>query len=259
MAAWRHHASWKNGSYYAGYRRYVGHRAPHMEKSTDDCADLSVNILIEFASLNGLCVSFTDDRGARFISKAAQATSPGIVTGFRNEWKRLFWGDDKQKFIEVVKANIGARNLFQHNFVINKRGPEVGDLMANAGHTALVYAVYPPKTLHPLGDNYVDKANPKNPASIPRFPGDGVAQTQLDQTRYFRDEPPVRLPIVLPSTPAIHFDYLNHRGHGGKDKAELILYANVDELKKESFDFFSYSPSVLDDWTDWDGLGIPPR
>jgi hypothetical protein len=55
-----------------------------------------------------------------------------------------------------------------------------------------------------------------------------------------------------------HFDYLNHRGVD-KPKAELIYFASARQPRDEGFEFRMYGAKVLDNWSDWDGQGIPPR
>jgi hypothetical protein len=55
-----------------------------------------------------------------------------------------------------------------------------------------------------------------------------------------------------------HADYLNSRGDA-KRNAELIYFANVAQLRGDGFQFRLYSDTVLENWADWDGQGVPPR
>lgn len=244
MAAWKHHRYW-TAHLYSLYRKYVYVRAESLEGSTLDCADLSVSLLMEFASFKGLCVTFTDNDGTRYISKATGQCPSGLK----------HWGDRQEKYVQAVLDRIGAESLFLHNMDINPRGPEVGDMMLKADHAAMVYRVYLPGMVHPLAERFVGNATPRETAPIPQFPGDLPARAQLHQTRYFRELSPAVGPMP-PSSP--HIDYLNHRGFG-KERAELILFADAGEMVKMGFDFYQYDDSVLDDWSDWDGNGNPPR
>jgi hypothetical protein len=111
--------------------------------------------------------------------------------------------------------------------------------MSAADHTALVYEVYPPGVPHPkAADN-----------SVPVFPGRDQARKELSQTEYFRE---------VATTASIHLDYLNHRGEG-KEKAELIYFADAAAMVQDGFRFRMYKRGVMDNWVDWGGEGDPPR
>ncbi len=243
MAAWEHDQLWRTGTY-TQYRNYVYQHAEGLERSTLDCADLSVSLLIGFASSQGLCLTFTDNKGIRYISKATGQ----CPSGFKH------WGDSKAKYMQAVLSRIGAESLLSWNMDINFRGPEVGDMMLKRDHAAIVYRVYPAGVPHPKAISCAGNPTPRNVTPIPLFPGDPKARTELRQTRYFREYSPVVGP-VQPTSP--HIDYLNHRGNG-KENAELILFADAGEMKKLGFSFYKYNASVRENWSDWNGEGDPP-
>jgi hypothetical protein len=109
--------------------------------------------------------------------------------------------------------------------------------MVKVDHAALVIQVYPPGITHPRARDKL----------IPVFPGHDQARLQLNQTEYFRQEipgPEVYHPNEIDCE--THFDYLNHRGFG-KERAELIYYTRVSEMRSQGFDFRMYKSGVL--WT----------
>ena len=116
-------------------------------------------------------------------------------------------------------------------------------------HTAIVFRVYNIGELHPRWD---DK-------SVPDFPGPDKAKSDGTGTEYFKgtvgDSGATAFRFVDGDT---HFDYLNHRG-SDKPNAELIYYASKRQALAEGFQFRVYSPQALDNWSDWDGKGVPPR
>jgi hypothetical protein len=239
MAAWKHWAYW-TATTYPAYRKYVGVNAPAYRGRQDlDCADMSLTLLIEFAAANGLPVTLTSDDGTRFISKGTRQTPTSYLSVHSTyKWK------DKDEFLRAVINRLNAKSVFSRNTTINRAGPEPGDLMCKTDHVALVYKTYPPGVDHPQASD----------TRVPIFPGPQVASRQLNQTEYFRaDHSEVN--------PTVHFDYLNHRGEGTpvKQKAELIYFADAMDIQKAGFEFRLYNAAVLDNWTDWNGEGDPPR
>jgi hypothetical protein len=232
MSAWTHRSVW-NAHHYHAYRHYVARSASSFRGQTPDCADISITTIIDFAALYGLPLTFWDNAGVRYISKATRQ-SPKSMLHTRS------WGtaDD---YLTAVRARINADSLLNRNTVPNPRGPEPGDIMASSSHAALVFGVRPGAGMHPRA--YDD--------SVPIFPGDAEARLQLNQTEYIRTD--MSSAITGP-----YVDYLNHRGFG-KNKAELMYDANVQEMRAAGFDFRMYSGGVLDSWADWDGRGDPPR
>lgn len=209
-----------------------------------------MKILIYFAAQAGLPVTFEDNDGIHYTSRADFAIFKHRfswaleLTGGGPVVKSLSWKDDKAKFYEAVKQRIGVEALWNRNTVRNYRGPQPGDLVIRYGggnhHAALVYAVYPPGAPHPK-QKYKD---------IPDFPGDSQAIEEFHQTEYFRG--------TVGTTGAtayrqpdhdFHFDYLNSRSKF-KRNAEILYYANADQFLRDGFEFRAYAPGVLDLHTD---------
>jgi hypothetical protein len=234
MSAWTHTNWWQPGTY-SEYRRFVSQQAPQYRGQTADCADISLTLLVDFASQHGLPLTFWDNSDVRYISKGTRQTPKDSRVGHTRTWS------NKADFLYAVKKRIGAKSLLQKNTMTNPSGPQPGDLMSSTEHAALVFAVRAGPGAHPRAAD----------RSIAPFPGDMVARTQLNQTEYFRT-------TMSTVSAGLYIDYLNHRGYG-KEKAELIYEASVAEIKGMGFDFRAYHPGVLDNWLDWDGLGDPPR
>src|SRR5262245_55790839 len=169
MAAWTHFANWdgNNRKWYSAYRKYVAQNAPGRRSTKDlDCSDLSITLMIEFASRYGLPVTFKDAEGAIYSSKARSALEPknsgydgagaGAGAARYDESPRVW--DSGEKFIAIVREKMQTKSLYLYNMELNSSaGPESGDLMiryrtkwlgtkvdqANT-HTALVFQSYGP-------------------------------------------------------------------------------------------------------------------
>jgi hypothetical protein len=260
MAAWKHSNStgWNSKAYQA-YRDYVMTNAASYKGAHEDCADLSVRLLIRFAAKEGLAVSFGDNAGRRYISKAEGEVLPPLefgldprpnlraikaaVTG-RETW------NTPQEFTEVVEQRIGAEALWKRNTARNWGGPQAGDLMLTEDHAALVFGVYAPGQWHPKWRD----------VTIPDFPGDEAAKAQVHQLEYYKGTVSAETGVTSYRRPDddYHFDYLNSRSKH-KRNAELIYFANKRQAVEDGFVFCSYGSTVLDNWFDWDGDGSPPR
>src|SRR5262245_40225515 len=110
MAAWDHwNARGWTLDYYGAYRKVVGKTPPRLRRSTEDCADLSMKILIYFAAQAGLPVTFEDNDGIHYSSRAdfaifKRSFSWAVeLTGGGPVLKSLDWKDDKAKFYEAVR------------------------------------------------------------------------------------------------------------------------------------------------------------
>ena len=240
MSAWPHYKFWTDDLYEVTYRKYVMDNAEKYEGDTADCADLSMTLLIEFAAANGLPLTFYDNAGVRYISKGERQSPRNILTTYG--WK------DKASYLHAVKYRIGAKSLLKQNMEPNVRGPQPGDLMIKEDHAALVFRVWPARMPHPLAPQCDKKGG------IPLFPADAEqAKTELNQTKYFRDSPFGPVPSPWP-----HIDYLNHRGYG-KEKAEIMYFADVQAMRNDKFEFRRYRKLVRDNWDRWDGSGDPPQ
>ena len=274
MSAWKHTNKW-NPDMYQKYRKYVETTVPNapygvFEGAHEDCADLSIRLLIDFAEQSGLPVTFRDVSGWRYISKAERAYgSPDLVRylGHPNESIQLYKTGDrvadgtvapwltKADFAKRVMENIQTKSLWHHNTEVNKNGPDPGDLMMRFGgihryhHTALVLGVYAPVTYHPQWRNM----------QVPDFPGADTAEKQTNVTRYFMGtkDDDGRTAYRTPDK-WWHFDYLNSRADM-KRNAELVYFANESQFRDDDFEFRMYSDSVTDNWDDWNGAGIPPN
>ena len=60
IEAWKHSNHWDDEKFMA-YRNYVARMAPQLRGRTEDCADLSMLLFIDFAADNGLPVTFWDN------------------------------------------------------------------------------------------------------------------------------------------------------------------------------------------------------
>jgi hypothetical protein len=263
MAAWEHRYGWNADVYYR-YRKYVMVKAPGFERSDRDCADLSMTLLIDFAEKNKLCLTFTDDKGNRYISKAKGIIRPAT----RGDWvldEDISW-NSKDSFVKTILGRTSAWDLAKHNSRINQYGPTPGDLMLRAkkgwfgpisypaSHAALVFGTYAPG----------QRAEPeyKDVQGFPNFPGGDAAMKAVHQTRYFRGDVDsngrtISREPAPPFDKDVHFNFLNSRGDA-KRNAELIIFANERQIRDEGFDFYEYSYLVTDNWPDFNGDGVPP-
>jgi hypothetical protein len=254
VAAWKHDntTGWKDGTYYEKYRMLVASKAPGFRKRDEDCADLSMLLLVQFAAQNGLALTFEDNAERRYISKA-----PGTILTIKLGEGSLMFTDPSwstpDEYYAALRQRIGAESLWKHNTVKNPHGPQPGDLLLSDEHAALVYFTYPPGLRHPKQDDM----------SVPNFPGPDEAKKQVNVTEYFKGTvlPGYGLTVSrLPDQDA-HFDYLNSRADA-KRNAELIYFANARQAHDDGFEFRAYSLSVLNNWTGWDGNDlnkyIPP-
>jgi hypothetical protein len=225
---------------YAEYRKYVERTAPSMKSRIEDCADLCMTLLIDFASANGLSLTFTDGDGVRYLSLLKWQIPCISMFG------RVLTWEDTEGYKKAVLDRLNAASLYTRNTKVNPSGPQTGDLMMTKGHAALVFNTYPAGRPHPFASRT---------AWIPMLPNKEEAAKQLHQTEYFRDDP------NQPNGHS-HIDYLNHRGQGKPPKveAELIYYADAVAMQQNfGFEYRMYNEKVLDNWNDWDALGIPPR
>src|SRR5215469_4981807 len=185
MSAWTH-TNWWQPNTYGEYRRFVSQRAPQYRGQTADCADISLTLLVDFASQRGLPLTFWDNADVRYISKATRQTPKDSRIAHTRTWS------NKAEFLRAVQKRIGADSLLKKNTLTNPSGPQPGDLMSSAQHTALVFAVRAGAGAHPRAAD----------RTIAPFPGDVVARTQLNQTEYFRT-------TVSRASAGLYVDYLN--------------------------------------------------
>jgi hypothetical protein len=234
MAAWDHTQYW-NKALFSAYRRYVAREAIKYRGYPDyDCSKVSSLFIIQFASSHGLPLTLWNTKQVRYISKAKRSTP--------KRFDCYSW-DNIGGYLYAVHRRIDARALFEQNTIENSNGPELGDLLLNRGHAAIVFAVYKNGQKHPLASEYGK--------SIPPFPGEKKAFEDKEGTCYFRTDP-------REAQEGVFIDYLNHRD-SGKPKKELIYYASVEEMRSLSFEIRMFKDGVVDNWDDWDGRDDPPR
>lgn len=211
------------------------------ERSDKDCADLSMELLIDFAKEHGLPVTFLDASGFIFCSKASFAFGP-----WRNARAYALWYS-KETFTKWVQEFIQTKSLYKYNTEKNASGPEAGDLMmryttvpilgiTDDHHTALVFAVYPPGAYNARFDG----------DDIQDFPGDFKAMRDFKTTRYFRGTT-VRVQRDIASSDFddvagnhgpdndVYFDYLNSRGKKNAMPNSFILPTHASSPTATSF------------------------
>jgi hypothetical protein len=217
---WRHGHTSRSGllSAYAEYRKYVQDNAPKLKGHTDDCVDLSMRLIVEFAASKGLPLISKDNFQVQYILKGYRQTP--AAEGFHHNYT---W-NTKDEYLKAIQKRIDAASLWTWNTEKIYPGPEPGDLLLKSDHAAIVFATHQPGQRHPKAGDH----------SVLDYPGGTIAASQLNVLEYFR-HPHERKPG--PWAPIRHFDYLNHRGDSGKQKAELIYYASVSEPDLSSFEF----------------------
>ena len=252
MPAWEHHnrKGWNSETYY-NYRKFVASKAEGYRGKDQDCADLSMMLLIDFAADNGLMVTFLDNAFRMYMSKAQAA-----ITGSAGKHQfdsDLKWST-KEEFYKIIQRRIGVESLWKRNTIKNEYGPSMGDLLIiwskdDRHHAALVFKTYGPGIAHPKQQD----------TSIPDFPGSDTAMSQSNVTEYFKGTVDSDDKTISrePDKTSTHFDYLNSRGNA-KRNAELIYFANAKQATDGGFEFRMYNKIVLDNWSDWNGSGMPP-
>ncbi len=179
MPAWETKRKWTD-EYVEGYRLYVSTSAPFKRGAgPEDCADLSMSLLIDFASSFELPLTFKNEDGWIYLSEGTHAAKVGRTSlTLRNFFDPRAEGagsaswEDKEEFRQAIWKHMNVRDLWNHNTRPTNLGrPRPGDLMMRYGggnhHCALVYQVYPPGRSHPEEKN----------KSIPDYPGDSQART----------------------------------------------------------------------------------
>jgi hypothetical protein len=262
MAAWNHTNIWTD-AYYEAYRKYVKFSASSVKGRQEDCADLSMLLIVEFAAREGLPLTFIDNQDIQYSSKydgqypesgvhvnydRVNVPTGNVAVGPRGEfgWEyapveipkgiSLYTGSNykwknKDEYYTAVKNRINSKVLFNKNTEINLFGPQSGDLLLSDSHAGLVIDSYPAGVGHPkAGDT-----------SIESWVDQATALRQVNVLEYFRDNHGV---INDENRLKVHFDYLNHRG-SKKPKAELIYFRRAEDARSDGFEFRKYNSSVL--------------
>lgn len=263
MSAWNQINRWSD-AYYQGYRNYVKSNASKLKGSQEDCADLSMLLIINFAEQEALPLTFTDNQGILYSSNAGgQNPSSGMHIQYEktdvmlptggitiNSFGQPTWayaplelpsgiiysGDNltwknKDEYYSAIKQRINAEALFNNNTEMNPFGPQSGDLLLSDSHAGLVIDSYPPGVPHPkAGDS-----------SIKSWVDPATALQEVNVLEYFRDNHGM---INDENKTKVHFDYLNHRGEK-KPKAELIYFRRAMDAIADGFEFRKYKSGVL--------------
>ena len=245
MAAWPHTRSWSPGLI-REYRKYVQIQAPLLKGRLEDCADLSMLLIVNFAAQRGLPLTFADNDIWVYKSSGSGGSlfNPEIARtrGFMRAGSVPVW-KTKDEYYSAIKQKIGANALWRNNTEKNPAGPEPGDLLLGRGHAGLIFAVYLPNLSERWGDLAIPRPHPRAcDSSIIVYPGPTIAKTQIDVLEYFRDDEGPKGPVKA----GTRFDYLNHRGQG-KERAELIYYANVYDSDFDPYEFRMFTASVFQD------------
>jgi hypothetical protein len=130
MAAWKHSEvnDWDAWGTYGAYRKHVAAKAASFRGREEDCADFSMSLLVDFAAENGLALTFEDNAGRRYISKAS-----GVVIPYTHAQPHVVvasqvWST-KEEYRKWVLNRIGVEPLWKRSAEVNRSGPENGDLM----------------------------------------------------------------------------------------------------------------------------------
>jgi hypothetical protein len=240
MAAWVHSAQkrWNEVHYYE-YRKIVANKAASYRGRSEDCADLSMMLLIRYAAKEGLPVTFEDNAGKKYRSTDDYIHFGGV--------------NPTDLYIAIVHDKIGVEALWKRNTVVNPTGPTAGDLLIRWSsktftmgkikvevednhHAALVIRHYNIGVSHPLEKD-----------KMPDFPGAESAEDMLNlnKTQYFRGTTD-KNGVTVSRRPDrdVHFDFLNSRS-SAKRNAEVIYFANARQLQEEGYQFRMYSNNVL--------------
>jgi hypothetical protein len=211
MAAWNHTNSWSD-DYYEAYRKYVKANAAAMQGREEDCADLSMLLIVNFAAEQGLPLTFTDNKDIRYSSKESgqiplsglhlkydkvtvptfMRVNPAAYRGgppwsyttidvpsgvtFRFAYTNYTW-TNKEEYYTAIKQRINANALFNKNTEVNPHGPQPGDLLLSKDHAGLVIALYPAGVPHPKAAD----------TSIKSWVDQATALKEVNVLEYFRD------------------------------------------------------------------------
>jgi len=228
LAAWKH-TKWWNNSWKKKYRAYVATNAKSYLGRTEDCADLTMLVLIDFAEKNGLPLTFWHGSGCTYVSKSCNFSS-------------------KKDFVKKVQKGIASADMFgasgkTFNTSYDKKIKNVrpGDVYVEAGHVSLVVGVAAPGKLSG-GQQYKDKTKK-----------DVIARKGVwDWDTQSPEKHPDHLEWIYnpASTKGYRIDYLNHTGSVNRKKAEL-KYNRLHSDFSGKFRF--WGGGVFSNYKTWDG------
>jgi hypothetical protein len=119
-SAWAVKRQW-NESDQKGFAEYAQNRLKDYVGEDVDCADLALNVIIDYASENGLPLQISTKDGTTFDSNSDNYNSvPEFKNGYTN--------NDGQK-IQGVLPNVQARDINTNTFTLNKSDAQPGDMI----------------------------------------------------------------------------------------------------------------------------------
>ena len=119
-SAWSVIRQW-NETDQKGFAEYAGNRLKEYEGKKVDCADLALNVLIDYASENGLSLQISTADGASFDSNSDDYNS---VRDFKNGYT-----NDDGKKVDGVLPNVQARDISSNTYTLNKSDAQPGDMI----------------------------------------------------------------------------------------------------------------------------------
>jgi RHS repeat-associated protein len=223
-AAWEHTQYW-TPTLQNQYRQFVFDNYKKYLGRTEDCADLTMLLLLDFASDNGLPITMWHGSECLFVSKSCNFST-------------------KEEFVNKVLSDIGSRDLFGTGKTYNS-GPDksegqilAGDIYVEPDHAALVvFAAWP---------GGVSLGQQMQNGKIGAKPGvwewdASVAEQNPNQLEW----------IYNPSsTDGYRVDYLNHTGSKNRKKAE-VKYNRRPSTMPGKFRF--WGDGVFSNYKNWTG------
>ncbi|VBB44335.1 hypothetical protein TRIP_D250064 [uncultured Paludibacter sp.] len=140
-SAWSVKRDW-NESDVKNFATYSEQKLKEYEGQDIDCADLSLSVLIDYASENGLALQISNANGDTFDSNSDNYNS---VSEYKNGYKN----DDGNR-VDGVLPNVQARDISTNTFTINKTDVQPGDMIiltAPANHIVNYSQVAPKKKI----------------------------------------------------------------------------------------------------------------
>jgi hypothetical protein len=231
LAAWKH-TNWWNDRWKKKYRQFVASKAKQYMGRPEDCADLTMLVLIDFAEKNGLFLTFWRNDGCIYISKSCK------------------FGNAKS-FKDTVFDKVGSHALFNtegksYNTGPNKKIEDVlpGDVYVQEGHARLVVHVAQPDALSTGQTRYKKKDGTQYV---------GAKKGIWSWNKKSAEENPDHLEWIYDerSTEGYRIDYLNHYG-SSRPKAEM-QYNRLYSDFPEGGVFRAWGEDVFRNYENWDG------
>ena len=119
-SAWSVKREW-NESDQKGFAEYASKRLKEYEGKKVDCADLALNVIIDYASENGLSLQISTADGTSFDSNSDNYNS---ISDYKNGYK-----NDDGQIVGGVLPNVQARDISSNTFTLNKSDAQSGDMI----------------------------------------------------------------------------------------------------------------------------------